>query len=650
MDDRRFDQLSRALASGRSRRHVLKGLLGIGAATLTGEFALDSADAARRSSPTPTPTSCPGTQIWTGSACACPTGQSVCGPACCDTPEACCDGACCDAGTVCIGEETCCPAEAMCGGVCCLNGTCLGGSCCDAAFVCGETCCNTPGLHCCNGSCQQCCSDSDCATTEYCSNTGLCTPGCNEDSDCAHLTTACTVGACQNNACVAVDTCTTGSCCGSVCLDCASEATFCLSSTCDPTTSTCIHQNINDEQTCAEPDNLCVDYRCRFGTCTNVSLLLCPPRTDDGCAATACNPATGQCEPAEPFTADGTACQGGACAGGVCCTGCAIDGVCYQEGDFQPGNLCNSCQTASSQSDWTPVSCPIQLEFCRSNICNPDNGTCSMQPSNEGQACGPQSTSQCFTGLCTAGECASQPVADGTACSTDLSPNFCASGGEGTCQAGQCIAGAAHEGEQCGMDNSSYPACGNVVCRAGVCTREPMNSGLSCTLSNYQPVVCHEKTGTCSDGYCQTAQFAAGTVCGEYSSCIDAVCAADGTCTGTANKANGATCIADPADCVSGTCSDGTCLGSSHGSGDQCPYEVPAACEGVTGTCNGDGTCSFSGRGPSFGKISCGDYTSGGPDESKCCPGQVCICPPLDPNFCIVYGCWYPGDIPTTGV
>jgi hypothetical protein len=169
MDDRRFDHLSRALASSRSRRQVLKSLLGFGAATVAGGLGSGSANAARRPTPTPKPATCPGLQVSSGSGCVCPEGRSVCGPDCCDTPAACCDNACCPDGTVCIGEELCCPAEAMCGGVCCLNGRCFGGVCCDAAFVCGDTCCNAPGFQCCDSSCKQCCSDAHCASTEYCS-------------------------------------------------------------------------------------------------------------------------------------------------------------------------------------------------------------------------------------------------------------------------------------------------------------------------------------------------------------------------------------------------------------------------------------------------------------------------------------------------
>ncbi len=622
MDDRRFDHLSRALASGRSRRQVLKSLLGFGAATVAGGLGSGSANAARRPTPTPKPATCPGLQVSSGSGCVCPEGRSVCGPDCCDTPAACCDNACCPDGTVCIGEELCCPAEAMCGGVCCLNGRCFGGVCCDAAFVCGDTCCNAPGFQCCDSSCKQCCSDAHCASTEYCSVTGVCAPGCNEDSDCAHLSTGCIAGVCLDNACVAVDTCGHGSCCGSACLDCESESTFCLSSTCDPASSSCIRKSINDEQTCAEPGNLCVDYRCRLGQCTNVSLLICPSQTADGCAASACDPSTGDGGPVEPFAANGTPCPGGTCAGGVCCTGCNVDGVCYQEGDTEPGNLCNSCQPAFRRDGWFPVSCPTPpLDFCERMACNPESGTCSIAAVDDGEACPLFSTSQCLSGVCVAGRCTPQPAVDGTPCGTEESPNFCASGGTGTCQAGQCIAGAAHEGEQCDLDFSSVPACGSFVCRSGACTREAINNGIACTASSQEQLPCREDSGICAEGVCKRAPKPEDSICGGPRFSSDARC--------TVERCNAV-----------GICSRGETRNCNFPSGSRCAGAIPIGCAT-------DGSCLYTHGAPSFGTIACSGIT-GDPDDSRCCFGQVCILPPISGGGVhLGYGCWYPEDIPS---
>src|SRR5262245_7755957 len=115
MDDRRFDSIVKSLASGASRRSVLKGILGLSGVAVAGSALLpEESDAARRpTNPTPTPVKCPGQQIASGVQCVCPAGLSKCGPDCCNPAgigtahSECCDNACCHGH--CYGEELCCP-------------------------------------------------------------------------------------------------------------------------------------------------------------------------------------------------------------------------------------------------------------------------------------------------------------------------------------------------------------------------------------------------------------------------------------------------------------------------------------------------------------------------------------------------------------
>ena len=151
MDDRRFDSLAKAVASGASRRSVLKGILGLGGAALAGGVLLDGdTDAARRPTPTPKPVKCPGNQVPVGGVCTCPgTAPYKCGPACCtgqpgDAPSPthteCCDNACCH-GT-CYGEELCCPTNPGPGETPPLAELCLEtNQCCLAP----DFCCNIDG-------------------------------------------------------------------------------------------------------------------------------------------------------------------------------------------------------------------------------------------------------------------------------------------------------------------------------------------------------------------------------------------------------------------------------------------------------------------------------------------------------------------------
>ena len=159
MDDRRFDALVKSLASGKSRRSILKGFVGLGGAAALGSALRDpGAEAARRPTPTPRPVKCPGSQQWDGTKCACTTGET-CGPDCCLIGSECCDGACCFGH--CYGEELCCSYDNW----------------CDAANQCcqdGETCCGEQGCvrieegDCgCDGECPQgfeCCGGQCCAT------------------------------------------------------------------------------------------------------------------------------------------------------------------------------------------------------------------------------------------------------------------------------------------------------------------------------------------------------------------------------------------------------------------------------------------------------------------------------------------------------
>lgn len=511
MDERRFDDLAKTLASRLTRRRLIEGIAALSASTAIGKLRPSDVEAARRgSTPTPVPATCSdGMTACDGGCCdgdctstgaCCPAGRSVCGPTCCASPAACCDNACCPDGTVCIGEELCCPAEAMCGDVCCLEGVCLDGTCCDAASVCGDSCCAAEEYQCCEGACLQCCTDDDCDADSVCNASGACVPGCNGDGDC----------------------------------------------------------------------------------------------------------------------------DGGTCLGGVCCAGCAIEGTCVATEDVNPLNLCEYCDPAVSATSWGVTTCGLDgLTQCAGPQCNPSSGLCETLPWNEGGACsaiGLDPNHQCRQGACRSGECVPAPAPDGTVCTTEQSPNFCAAGGEGTCQAGQCIAGAANEGVSCGIDNDSFPACGSLVCRSGLCTREAINDGLECSASATSQLPCREDDGICTDGICQRPQLPENSVCGEV------------------RFAQGPYCVSEICN-ASGQCRNRYQASCSVSSGSKC-----AGMEAIG--CAEDGSCLFTHGARSFGLIACGGLAEE-PDDSKCCPGQVCIPPPINGGGVqFGYGCWYPEDIP----
>ncbi len=191
MDDGRFDALVRSLATGSSRRQVLRRILGLGGAVVASSTVLE-ADAARRPTPAPVVPKCPGRQTWKNGACTCPDDAPVkCGPDCCTHSgtgpvepgqSVCCDGACCFGE--CYGEEMCCPyGQEYCA---------VAGECCPA----GWTCCNDTyfGVGCIPPG--KCCAETDCVSPDPC-EVSYCVPGneCFTAFDCGfHPETCCTGG------------------------------------------------------------------------------------------------------------------------------------------------------------------------------------------------------------------------------------------------------------------------------------------------------------------------------------------------------------------------------------------------------------------------------------------------------------------------
>jgi hypothetical protein len=116
MDSRRFDSLTRSLASSGNRRAVLKGLLGLGGVALGGA-GLHEAGAARRGytgpplfQPTPTPTPvCPPQSstdcLGAADGCTCASGNGQCVQQTCRYP---CPGGSGQCGDNPIVPATCC--------------------------------------------------------------------------------------------------------------------------------------------------------------------------------------------------------------------------------------------------------------------------------------------------------------------------------------------------------------------------------------------------------------------------------------------------------------------------------------------------------------------------------------------------------------
>lgn len=426
MDGSQFDQLARALATGTSRRRVLKRLVGgaaAGALALVG--ARSEVDAAHGR---PAGATClvdlhcaSGFCDPRNRRCVCPPGQTACGggciPACrpldqchaagvCEPATGQCtnppkpDGAPCDDGDACTRTDTC---QA---GVC--EGT-------DPVLCTALDECHVAGT--CNPSTGQCsnpnaadgtpCSDANACTSGDACHAGVCgggsSPVCSTDNPC--LEAYCDPsGGCQTGpkargtACGDGDACTTGDACdgAGTCVPGAPIGCgMCLR--CNATNGSCEPDPGQVGESCSppgQPDRCFGGFACTAsGVCQGVNPVVCA--ASDQChVAGVGDPGTGLCS--NPKKADGSACNdGNACTRTDTCRA----GVCVG------GN---------------PVVCTAQGQCRVAGTCDPSTGTCSNPAAPDGTLCddGDACTEN---NVCTDGACRGTPINcdDGNACTTD---------------------------------------------------------------------------------------------------------------------------------------------------------------------------------------------------------------------------------------
>jgi hypothetical protein len=412
MDDRSFESFVKAFATSRNRRGLLKGLLGLGGAVVTGRIVLDDAGAARRPTPTPSLPRCPGNQIPSNGACICPSGLSKCGPACCNPTgiaaahSECCDNACCNG--VCYGEELCCPyprdfclitGECCSSGVdCCADeGCCPGGACvtslgaerccptdqyCPADVRSADLCCPAGWLCCGSGTAGRLCVDPAAG-------------GCCQDSDCPDMGTAC--GACIANQCAASPCPECQACSNGTCVGCDAAGYGCCNN------GACVE--CCDRFDCG-PYHDCYQNSCQ--TCEEAGYIRCgePPcdgTYSDNCCCRDCREVG--CDPGLTCGSDGLCiscaeaglllCDDGQC--GECCDrfDCGPYYDCYQ-------HACQTCEEAGY------IRCgePPCTDTYSGNCCCRD---CRQNGCDPGQVCGSDglciSCQQAGLLLCPDGQC-----------------------------------------------------------------------------------------------------------------------------------------------------------------------------------------------------------------------------------------------------
>lgn len=646
MDDRRFDALTRSLATEISRRKIVKRMLGLGGVALAGSQL--QAEAARRPNPTPKPLSCPGRQVLTHGQCVCPDGTTNCGPDCCPSDAECCDNACCF-GT-CYAEERCCPTNDRAGGLSPTNRVCDtndGPECCLASDVCClvDGCCATV----CTGGVSE--ADSCCATADFC-------PGSSGSTDlcCAGNTTCCNGGA-SSNACVDLSQanacchdsecdsppagsthCAIGHCVAHVCqyTDCNASTEVCCPNTqgvsaCRVGDECCL-TNYDCEDTCEACANfVCVDDPNTFpcGPENDPEKFCCPETNYDTCCGRTqyeccgydratgvtrqCNSDGHCCDAGELACNDQCCPNADTCCDGECCAGSCLRGV-------ASGEFC----------------CPSNGNFvCNTNeCCTGDQNCCAVDG--------------CCATVCTGGAsqadscCAEEDYCPGATPSADL----CCAGNTTCCNGGT-------SSNAC-VDLSAQDAC----CRDTDCDTPPSGSTLLCPVGSCVTQVCvytecNGSTEICcpdNDGFlaCRVGDecCVSNSGCtGDCEACLDFVCVDTsnihcGSCgvvcdVNLCQACQGGACIdlcllaqaQDPVKCNGA----GECV-SCKGDGESCT-DHDDCCGGLT--CNGSICQGFDG-GPPPAEVDCS--VDGDCNAALCqeCQNGICtdICPAQDHRIC----------------
>jgi hypothetical protein len=377
----------------------------------------------------------------------------------CTVFDACLGGACAGKANDCNDGNPCTSADCESGKGCKFEA--LSGPCDD-----GDLC--TKGESCSAGKCGgaqpvACAAPSDCVLA-YCSPlSGGCAFKPKPNS------TPCSDG----SACTTTDNCKAGACKGSV-LDC-NDNNPCTNDSCDASKG-CTHLagggSCSDGDACTASD-ACVSGKCAGKPVTCDDGKAC---TTDTCSKTAgCQSAPasgGSCDDGNPCTG-GDSCDKGACVGGGNTCICTVDADCASEDD---GNKCNgtlACVAGTcTVKTGSVVNCATTGDTaCAKATCDPATGQCAPQPVKDGTAC--EDGSSCTTGdACASGKCTGSAADcnDNDACTDDAcgvagcshTANTAPCDADGNactvdaCADGACVPGAAKncdDGDACTIDS-----------------------------------------------------------------------------------------------------------------------------------------------------------------------------------------------------
>lgn len=379
---------------------------------------------------------------------------------------------------------------------------------------------------------------------------------------------------------------------------------------CDSTTSQSSWTNRPDNIVCDLGDGReCTNEYCVSGHCT-IASNTCECDTDSDCPSPSSQCFTSSCSVAL-----------GTCSIHPIAGTCWIDGVCYANGDLNPANECQRCDTALSIVSWrnkangspcTDETLACDIDSCQSGVCTSNSSSCDCTSDAHCPITDSCFVASCdlFNGACSealapsscyiGGVCYStgdlNPANECEACRPSLSTNswrpkidgsFCSSADVRSCTVDQCVAGVCSVvSDSCGCGDDADCPVSDAECFAASCD---FPSGACSETQN--EFTCYIEEMCFSDG-------------DEYSSCQ--MCDSSVNATSFTNVGDGTSCVFDYRSCTQDQCSSGVCIVVTNtcecDTVADCPLTNPACfvatCDFDTGVCDetqNAGTCYIDG-------------------------------------------------------
>jgi hypothetical protein len=603
MDGRDFDELTKIVASVRTRRQFVAWLAGGVAGGLLGLSRRNHAAAACRAAGR----TCREDGNCCSKLCASSSGRRRCVcPA--DTRE--CDGACIALDACCTDDECAAFGDQCSRGVCdAATGGCYAkplnaGTACDDGNPC-TTASACDG----NGRCVGL-SDVECpAPTAPCQAPGVCNPatgGCDYGPQTSGIV-------CRTS----TDQCRLDAECDGANLDC-------------PDHPIATGRECDDDNACTTGDTCQADGSCAGQQIDCDDDLEC---TDDDCDS-----ASG-------------------CFHTVRSGTCLIDGTCYEFGRRNPNNRCQHCDPSQHQTAWTNL--PKFSSCSDENLCNGDescdgNGAClagvpvtcpDPLPCQEGPGECISATGACRYALqqkdtvCRAAssQCQADAVCDGVNPDCPANPNangkICDDGN--ACTEGEtCLDGVCQGGKY--LFDFDCPVCMHCSGSGGGfgCDVDPNQIGKPCGGDPCAPKIC-SASGQCVVG--------SPVRCRDCEKCVDGECVPDPEKDGMTSVeggwcCNGVACLGNC--CSGGICCDGECCpsGTCCSGGRSCEGGTCQSCLGVGFRCDPDDNqcCQFEPTAcPASPARCCRPPGSACSDIEQCCDGDC-----VGGKCCLSYAHW----------